>query len=119
MRNRHRKVQRVRRSGVSGEDGEDDETLLEELLANAIKSNSLNTYATQRGQQCLHRLYDYCTKPNCNMRCPSYINLFSDNSAASSRSSSGNSAAAANIYTAGEDRITDSNVLDEILERQR
>lgn len=119
-RNRHRKTSRIRRATATSS----SEELVDELLANALKSNSLKAYANQRQAQCVYRLYDNCTNPNCNLRCPTYINLFSSDNKNSNRQRSGSGAADnSDIYNAGikdlEKSVEDPVVREEIVTRQR
>ena len=114
-RNRHRKVQRIRRS-----DGVSDQ--VEELLANALKSNSLRSYAQERQAQCVYKLYDNCTNPNCNLRCPNYINLFSSDSSNNDRNYDHSDSNNENDDYDVEDirkSIDNPELADEIIRRQR
>lgn len=105
-------------------DGSSEE--VDELLANALRSNSLKSYANQRQAQCVYRLFDNCTTPNCNLRCPSYINLFGGGGALSpsdrsyeSTGTGANSGLSDVDIAALEQSIDDPAVLEEVIRRQR
>ncbi|XP_067951543.1 palmitoleoyl-protein carboxylesterase NOTUM-like isoform X2 [Watersipora subatra] len=112
-KNRHRRLQRMRRSV-----DEDDE-----ILANALRSNSLNSLADERHEQCVYKLYDSCTTPNCNLHCPSYINIFGLASSNGGNYDQSDSSEADGAYNAGlediENYIDDPETLKEVIARQR
>jgi len=114
---KNRKSLRLRREITSEESeagiGQGAESV-EQLLANALQSNSLRAYANQQQSQCQYQLFDECTTPNCNLLCPSYINLFSTDSSNQNKNPSYYNADISDI----ERYIDDPDILDEIISRQ-
>lgn len=93
-----------------------------EFLANALQSNSLKAYISERQSQCRYRLYDHCAEPNCNLRCPTYMNLFGSSSSDSTSweldSNSADSSLNAD-YSDIENSISNPVKREEIITAQR
>lgn len=96
-----------------------------DFLTNALQSNSLKAYVEERQSQCRMRLYDECSTPNCNLRCPTYMSLFSSDSSSSSENRASNSYNSnariqySTDFSDIENSIDDPIELAEVLTRQR
>lgn len=94
-----------------------------DFLANALQSNSLKAYAEERQSQCKMRLYDECSTPNCNLRCPTYMSLFSSDSNTNNRASNSFNSNARIQYNTDfsdiENSIDNPVELAEVISRQR
>lgn len=92
------------------------------ILSNALQSNSVKAYIEERQSQCRYRLYDHCAEPNCNLRCPTYMNLFSSGGSSGSWELNGSSQSDSNLntdYSDIENSISDPVKREEIITTQR
>lgn len=111
----------------SSDDDDIDEDESDPLLEMALQSNSLKAYTNERQAQCRMKLYDSCTRPNCNLRCPTYLDMFgtssnrnTNNNRPNSRS---NNVGEGNFFNTDVDdldnSISDPATREEIIDRQR
>lgn len=95
----------------------------DEQLNSALQSNSLNAYIEERKSQCQYKLYDYCSAPNCNLHCPTYLNLYTNNDnyrdSADADYSNENDYDDSADFSDIENSIDDPVKLEEVISRQR